>query len=140
MKDFDIVERAPTKDEYNRFRGLVGWHSIPSERALKGLNESLYVICIEKQGELVAFGRVVGDGYVYFYIQDVIVIPEYQNKGLGNKIMDTLMKFIDKKAPKKSGAYIGIMIAPGLESFYRKYGFDLMPKDSPAMGMWRNGH
>ncbi len=140
MKGFDVVERSPTKDEYNKLRGLVGWHSIPSERIEKGLNQSLYAICIERQGELVAFGRVVGDGYIYFYIQDVIVSPKFQNNGLGNKIMDSLMKFIDKKAPKKTGAYVGVMIAPGLESFYKKYGFNLLPNNSPAMGMWRNGH
>ena len=140
MKEFRIVERIPTVEEYNRLRAIVGWHQIPSDRAVKGLNESLYSICIEKDEELVAFGRVVGDGHIYFYVQDVIVLSDYQNSGLGSKVMDHLMEFITSRAPKKTGAYVGLMISPGLESFYEKYGFSLLPEDSPAMGLWRNGH
>ncbi len=140
MNGFEIIERIPTEQEYNSFRALVGWHQIPQQRAEIGLGASLYAVCIEKQGMLAGFGRVVGDGQIYFYVQDVIVHPDYQNHGLGSQIMEHLMAFIEQQAPKKTGAYVGLMIAPGLESFYAKYGFKPLPEHSPAMGQWRNGH
>ena len=89
---------------------------------------------------LSTMGRIVGDGHIYFYLQDLMVRPDYQHHGLGSKIMESLMQYIDEHAPVKSGAYVGLMMAPGLHDFYEKFGFKDLPKDSPAMWMWRNGH
>lgn len=140
MTDFVVVERLPEVTEYNKLREIVGWHKISPERALLGLEESLYSVCIETCGDVVGFGRIIGDGNIYFYIHDVIVLPEYQKSGLGKRIMEKLMRYIELKAPKKTGAFVGLMIAPGLENFYGHYGFKHLPQDSPAMCMWRNGH
>ncbi|MDO8673420.1 MAG: GNAT family N-acetyltransferase [Dehalococcoidia bacterium] len=32
--------------------------------------------------------RVIGDGGLFYYIQDVIFIPEYQRQGIGTQLMD----------------------------------------------------
>jgi len=50
------------------------------------------------------------------------------------------MEYLDKVAPKKSGAFIGLMSAQGIEGFYQQYGFSVLPEDSPFMCSWRNGH
>ena len=54
--------------------------------------------------------------------------------------MACLMEYLDKVAPKKSGAFIGLMSAQGIEGFYQQYGFSVLPEDSPFMCSWRNGH
>ena len=140
MNEFNFNERTPSVEEYNQLRSAVGWHTLPRERAKQGLANSLYTICIDHDDKLVAFGRIVGDGQIYFYLQDLIVLPEYQHHGLGGEVMEYLIAYIDNHAPMKSGAYVGLMMAPGLHDFYEKYGFKDLPEDSPAMGMWRNGH
>ena len=140
MAEFVFLEQTPSIDEYNHLRREVGWHKISGERVSKGLENSLYAVCVRQNHQLIAFGRIVGDGYIYFYLQDLMVLPEFQHHGLGGRIMERLMDYIDEHAPTKTGAYVGLMMAPGLHDFYEKYGFKDLPAESPAMGMWRNGH
>jgi hypothetical protein len=70
-----LVERAPTPDEYGRLRASVGWNELSPDAIRAGLSGSLYSVVLERDGEAVGCGRVVGDGGVYFYVQDVIVAP-----------------------------------------------------------------
>ncbi len=59
-------------------------------------------------------GRVVGDGAVYFYIQDIVVHPEHQGKGIGENIMSALMTYLQENAPDK--AFIGLFASKGKRS------------------------
>ncbi len=137
---FQYTEVIPHADAYNQLRRSVGWHVIDSTRAEAGLQASLYCISIKYLDQLIAFGRIVGDDAVYFYLQDVMVDPAFRGQKLGKAIMTNLMNYIDQHAVPKSGAFIGLMIAPGLEGFYSQFGFKALPDDSPALGIWRNGH
>jgi len=74
---------------------------------------------------------VIGDGAMYFYIQDVIIHPEHQNKGLGSKIMNTLIAHLESCCAP--GATIGLLAAHGKESFYLKFGFK--PRDGQSLGL-----
>lgn len=134
-----VIEKIPTPEKYNELRKLVGWHSLDIGRARSSLNKSLFSVCAIVDEDIIGFGRVVGDG-IYFYIQDVVIDPKYQKQGIGHKIMENLMGYLDEAAPKKSGSFVGLMIAPGIEEFYKKYGFNVLPEDSPFMCSWRNGH
>lgn len=52
-------------------------------------------------------GRVVGDGALNFEIVDIAVDPVYQGKCYGRLIMQAIMDYLDREAPK--GAYISLM-------------------------------
>ena len=64
-------------------------------------------------------GRIVGDGAFYFYIQDIVVHPDHQGKGIGKEILNALMKFLESNAPDK--AFIGLFASNGKVKFYEKY-------------------
>lgn len=56
------------------------------------------------------------------YIQDVIVNPEYQEKGIGTQLMNMA---IDKL--KKDKIYmISVLFEERLMVFYKKFGFNIM--------------
>jgi hypothetical protein len=76
-----LVERAPTPDEYARMRASVGWNEVDANGVVAGLSSSLYAVVLERDGDAVGCGRVVGDGGIYFYLQDVIVLPERRGRG-----------------------------------------------------------
>ena len=78
-------------------------------------------------------GRILGDNGLAFYIQDVIVLPEYQGIGIGRQLMDRLMAYIRLHA--KQNAFIGLMAAVGKESFYERYGFSIRPNQDLGAGM-----
>jgi predicted N-acetyltransferase YhbS len=77
--------------------------------------------------------RVIGDGGLVYYIQDVIVLPEYQGQGLGAKMMDKVMAYI--RGQVKHSAIIGLMSAKGKEPFYERYGFIPRPNENLGSGM-----
>ena len=116
--DYEYVERNTTPAEYNMLRGLVGWGTYEESVIEKGLAESLYCLC---------------DGALVFYIQDIIVLPDHQGKGLGQGIMERVMAFINGRASKNT--IIGLMAAKGKEEFYHKFGFSSRPSDKHGCGM-----
>ena len=126
-----LVERAPTLDEYRRLRASIGWNEVDADGIVAGLSSSLYAVVLERDGEAVGCGRVVGDGGIYFYLQDVIVLPELQGQGWGARIMDAVMQYVEEAA--RPGSFVGLMAAKDAEGFYLRYGFERRADDRPGM-------
>ena len=76
----------------------------------------------------------MGDGYIYFYLQDVIVLPEYQGNGVGYKIVEKLNDLVLSVA--RPGTYIGLMAAENASGLYEKFGFTRRPENAPGMNKW----
>jgi len=129
--EYRLLEKFPSISDYRRLRAAVGWSELPPGAVEKGLGGSLYSVCVCRGEEVVGCGRVVGDGAVYFYIQDVIVLPEHQGQGLGTRIMGRIMAYLDGHAHQNS--FIALMAAKGAEGFYERYGFTRRPQDRPGM-------
>jgi GNAT superfamily N-acetyltransferase len=125
------VEAPPAPDAYARLRAAVGWDERPPDAVAAGLQRALYSVCGYEEDALVACGRVVGDGALYFYIQDVIVLPARQKNGLGRVVMDHIERYLSHHAP--SNAFVGLMAAAGAAAFYRRYGYEPRPPDRPGM-------
>ncbi len=79
-------------------------------------------------GELVGAGRAITDGVRYAVIFDVVVLPEYQGKGIGRQIMVSLIE-------RSKAANVLLHAVPGKEAFYQKLGFRKM---KTAMGRFAN--
>lgn len=126
-----IEYRSPTVIEYTKLRNLVGWWEVDENATGKALENSLFSVVATEHGTIIGFGRIIGDGGLYFYIQDLIIHPEFQAKGLGKILMKELMSHITAKA--KSGAFVGLMAAKGLEKYYEQFGFKARDKDAPGM-------
>ena len=130
-KDYRIELKNPTPIEYDQIRDTTDWVKLDPETIEKGLENSLFSVCLYDAEKLIGLGRIVGDGAIYFYIQDIIVIPECQGKGLGKVIMNELMQYIDDNANNNS--FVALMAAEGVEKFYHKFGFESRPNSKPGM-------
>ena len=129
-----IVERFPTVEEYNGLRRSVEWPVYESRVVQEALSRTLYSVCVEEQaGRIAGMGRVLGDNAIYIHIQDVIVDPRYQGKGVGRMIMTALMKYVEAVAGKNTN--IGLMCSKGREPFYKGFGFVERPNDKFGAGM-----
>ena len=129
--EFQLVTRPPTVAEYQALRRAVGWPEVDPAAVETGLAHSLFAVCLLRGEDVVGCGRIVGDGGIYFYIQDVIVLPAYQRRGLGRRIMDELMADLARRARQNS--FIGLMAAEGVARFYEGYGFKERPTGRPGM-------
>ncbi len=133
--DFELVEREPSLEEYRRLRASAGWSERTDAAMETSLANGLYAVCLVKDGETVGCGRVIGDGGMYFYIQDVIVLPELQGRGFGARIMEAVTAYLERAAPP--GAFVGLMAAKGASGFYERYGFVRRADDAPGMFRYR---
>ena len=109
------IERKILVDEYLTLRRSVGWRDTAIEKTKIALQNSLYSIVVEENGSVIGMGRIVGDGGIYYYIQDVIVIPERQNCGIGTNIMEHLISYINQVA--EPGSFIALMSAEGRSKY-----------------------
>lgn len=138
---YHLIERKPTAIELVALRQCVGWGASDIESFSKGLDNSLYGVCAFDGDEIIGTARVVGDGATVFYVQDVIVKPNYQRMGIGRAMMEKVMHYIGQNAC--AGAVVGLMSAKGKEDFYKGFGFWERPNENYGAGMmqfWnRNG-
>jgi GNAT superfamily N-acetyltransferase len=131
MGSIRVVERLPTVEEYLALRLAVGWGTVDRVAAARSLQNSLYAVCLVEHVTAIGCGRVIGDGGLYYYVQDIIVQPAYQGRGFGRQIMDHIMAYLRGQA--RTGMFVGLMAASGAAGFYRKYGFVERAPDRPGM-------
>ena len=80
-------------------------------------------------GRMVGMGRAISDGSSDAYIQDVTVLKEFRGKGIGKKIILTLLEFLQSEGVD----WIGIVGEPGTEEFYKPLGFKRMESHVPMI-------
>lgn len=121
--------------EYLAIRRKVGWKILRKEQAEKALENSLYVVAAYENDTLVGMGRIVGDGAVICYVQDLIVIPESQGNGIGSRILKKLIAYVEELRQEHSEMMLCLMCAKGRELFYEKHGFLARPTGQLGPGM-----
>jgi Tfp pilus assembly protein PilF/GNAT superfamily N-acetyltransferase len=113
----------------------VGWSPRPLDQVKQALENSLCYISAwhihEQKQQLIGFARAVGDGVFYAVLLDILVHPDYQNRGLGTRIVRTL---IEKLQPSKI-SNITLFTNPHLVDFYHKLGFVCLPDNLQWM-LW----
>ena len=123
---YALEARAPTLEEYRAICEDVGWEwAINYDAAAASLRASLHAVVALDGDTVVGMGRVVGDGAIYFYVQDVAVLREHQGNGLGGMIVGALVDWLLANAPDQ--AFLGLFAAAGTEPFYRRFGFEAQP-------------
>jgi GNAT superfamily N-acetyltransferase len=133
MDEIIIREEMPTPDEYQMLRRLVGWTEPELSAVAPSLRNSPYCLCARSRGEIVGMARIIGDGGLVYYIQDVIVDPARQGEGIGARLMDGVMDYIRRHAVRHT--IVGLMAARGKEPFYERYGFIPRPNEKLGAGM-----
>jgi len=123
-KTYELIERLPTVGEHKELWESVGWGTVDTEMSAHSLANSVYGVVVVWEGNTVGMGRIVGDGAMYFYIQDVAVLPEHQNSGLGKWIMERLIDFIKKSRHSNGVAFAGLFASEGKDKFYKRLGFN----------------
>jgi ribosomal protein S18 acetylase RimI-like enzyme len=128
--DYDLHETLPTPAEYVALREAAGMAPRSLDAAERGLPNTVFGVTVERDGEVVGMGRIVGDGGTVFQLVDIAVHPDHQGQGLGTRIVDALMAHLEAHAPPS--AYINLMADLG--GFYERWGFE--PTAPASVGMF----
>ncbi len=125
-----VEHRTPTVEEYQTLRGTTNWGKIDDSSIATALLNTKFSVCITDDNKIIAMGRIIGDG-VYFYIQDIIVLPNYKKKGVGRRVMQELEDWLEKIT--QPNTFIGLMAAKGTIEFYRNFDYEIRGIDKPGM-------
>ena len=130
-----LVEEQLDIDTYMELREAVHFRKLSRDQARRGLDNSLYTLVAYKDGKAVGMGRIVGDGAIICYVQDLIIRPEVQGEGIGGLILESLKSFVINTGFEGTTMMFDLMCAKGREPFYKKHGFIARPTDDLGPGM-----
>ncbi|OUO29918.1 GNAT family N-acetyltransferase [Eubacterium sp. An3] len=130
-----LVEDQLDIDTYMELREAVHFRKLSRDQARRGLDNSLYTMVAYKDGKAVGMGRIVGDGAIICYVQDLIIRPEVQGEGIGGLILESLKSFVINTGFEGTTMMFDLMCAKGREPFYKKHGFIARPTDDLGPGM-----
>ena len=73
----------------------VGWCSYTNRPKMleHAFEHSLKILGAYNEKKLIGIIRAVGDGFSVLFIQDILVHPEYQRKGIGTKLLKSMLSF-----------------------------------------------
>lgn len=120
---FDIVEND-VLEIYQRNR----WSSAEKpQKLINALLNSHSLVTAWHGDKLIGLGNALSDGYLVVYYPHLIIHPDYQQQGIGGKIMATLQQ-------KYKDFHQQILVADGdAIPFYKKHGFQ---QAGATMSMW----
>jgi ribosomal protein S18 acetylase RimI-like enzyme len=110
------VEWSRMKEIYHS----VGWTNHNEEKIKKVFQSSNVVAIAYDEDNIAGFGRALSDGVFNAAIYDVVVDEQYQNKGIGQKVIKNLLAQLDDIS------CVHLVSTAGNEEFYRKAGFRKM--------------
>ena len=131
----ELKDNVLDLDTYLGLRASVGWKVLKDEQAVRAIKNSLFTVTAYIDEKPVGMGRIVGDGSVICYVQDLVVHPMYQKLGVGGMLMNRLVDFVENSKEPDSEIMMCLMCAKGREPFYKKYGFIARPTDNLGPGM-----
>ncbi|WP_217367719.1 GNAT family N-acetyltransferase [Brevibacillus sp. DP1.3A] len=98
------------------------------------MKNTVFAVTLFHEGTAIGMGRIIGDGGCFYQIVDIAVVPEHQKKGLGKVIMQHLMDYLDKNAPKT--AYVSLIADVPADQLYEQFGFAYTAPRSVRMYKW----
>lgn len=116
-REFDISEMADVVAIYED----IGWimYLQDKDKLFSAFENSLYLFGAFDGEQMVGFARAVGDGEHIVLVQDLIVLSEYQNRGIGRGLFE---KTMDKFKNVRTFMVITDIEDKKNQVFYQKFG------------------
>lgn len=121
------------------FRSLTesaGWGKPPAEQVEMALAHSFVTVCAYENGKAVGMARLLGDGALSYFVKDVVVRPDCQQRGIGRRLTEELLAYIREQSCPDWKVSVELMSAKGKEPFYEKLGFEPRPSEHGGCGMF----
>ena len=95
MNELTVQYNTLTAEEFISLWESV-WDGAPTfEQVTLGLQHTLFRVSVWDGDKVVAMARMIGDLGLDYYIKDVVVRPEYQGRGIGRRMINELLRFIN---------------------------------------------
>ena len=126
--EYIVNDRALSAPAFLSLANHVWPGEYDAAKTQQALEKTINITAYERN-QLIGCIRILSDGYYFGTITELLVLPSYQNKGIGSKLLDLA------KAHTPTLLYFGAQ--PGVEGFYEKNGCQkgmqsyIIPKERP---------
>ncbi|WP_027963980.1 GNAT family N-acetyltransferase [Halalkalibacillus halophilus] len=128
--NFDLKINIPiANNEVPELRAAVGWERREQDYPKLFERCNFWIGVRNDEAELIAFGYVCGMGLEHGYMEDIMVHPSYQGKGLATKMIKEMLG----ESNKYGLEIVSITYEKEKESLYKKCGFN-----PGTGGVWKN--
>jgi len=128
--EIKIVDKWPVDEVVNLYKAGGWWKDHYDSSGLKDLIKGSFAFAVAidiETKKAVGMGRLLSDGVSDAYIQDLIVLHEYRDQGIGREIVKVLVNHCKKNKIN----WIGLIAEPGQDGFYSNLGFKQMKNYTP---------
>ncbi len=115
----NYIENTPAlAKDIADLREAVGWNRMESVYRDPCMTSYFHIVVYDGE-KLVGYIDSVSNGVTDAYIQDLMVHPDYQGKGIGTELMNRMIKEL-----KHRNIYmISVVFEAKLKTFYNRFGF-----------------
>ena len=114
-----IIKKNIMLNEFKELYNDASFKLLPDIKIIKLIKNSKYKITVYDADKLIGMGRMITDDVKMYFLCDVIVKKEYQNKKIGTLIVDTLINMIKDK----NDINIHLMASEETKGFFEKLSF-----------------
>jgi ribosomal protein S18 acetylase RimI-like enzyme len=124
----------PTLDleTFRTLRATTDWGVPEAAVAQSAINSSFYLATLWREDVAIGMIRILGDGALNVYVQDLIVHPDHRGLGLGRDLMTAALHHLAQTCPPDIS--VGLMSAAGIDGFYEQLGFRARPNATEGAG------
>jgi len=130
--EIKIVKKWPEDDIIKLYQAGGWWKPHYKKSGIQQLIRQSYAFAVvihKKTKQTIGMGRIISDKVSDAYIQDLVILPEYRNKGYGKQLVKTLLEH----CKSQNLHWIGLIAEPNQDEFYKKIGFKKMEKYVPML-------
>lgn len=135
--DYTVQTGTLDAATFIRLCTAVGWEAPGEKQVAHALTHSLATFLVLDGNRPVAMARLLGDMAMSCYVKDFAVLPEYQGRGVGRRLMNAIEAHIRQNRQDGWHMSLELISAKGKEGFYRKLGFEDRPCDWDGAGMFK---
>lgn len=121
-------ETGLTIHEIKKLYGSVGFTHYLQDigETARGIANSTLLTARDEDGSLVGLIRGVSDMHTVLFIQDLIVLPEYQHQGIGHELLDQFDEYF-----KQVARIVVVCDDPDMQAFFTAA--DYIPENDTAI-------
>ena len=123
-------------DDFVRIRKSLGWNDIPYDLVSKAIAGSMINVSVFDEDKCIGIGRIVGDNALKGMLTDIMVLGEYQGKGVGKLIVTTLIARLTDSVLEGNCFQLEASPTANNREFYIKCGLKYKPENQDGVYMW----
>jgi len=110
-----ISLRPATRSEADTIKQIISAVNINP----MGLDWQRFILAIDPSGKVIGCGQIKPHAGGLLELASIAVLPDWRHKGIAHKIIESLIS--------KQPGRLYLTCRSGLESFYRQFGFQVVP-------------